>query len=215
MRTREFWNNVWRNWAVRWFAAGPADLLSKSMFFNQVSKRVRGRKLKLWRMKAEKRIFSLIFRAPSWGKISIIYIIIWNKLNCLKTRVVNLWAGPAEISGRSCSILFLSVFLKDFSMKIWTLLITHLKLSIVHSKKWRILAKSSRNIRKKRPGPARRNFGLERPGPAQLKFRPTGPARPGPAQSTQIFGPERPGPICQTWDLQPCLRLSEKLYFLL
>ena len=26
--------------------------------------------------------------------------------------------GPAEISGRSCSILFLSVFLKDFLMKI-------------------------------------------------------------------------------------------------
>ena len=76
-------------------------------------------------------------------------------------------------------------------MKIWTLLITHLKLSIVHSKKWRILAKSSRNIRKKRPGPARPAEILGLNGPAQLKFR---PHRPGPAQSTQIFGQERPGP---------------------
>ena len=31
-----------------------------------------------------------------------------------------------------------------------------------------ISAKSSRNIGKKRPGPARRNFGPERPGPAQF-----------------------------------------------
>ena len=62
---------------------------------------------------------------------------------------------------------FLSVFLKEFLMKIWILLITHLKLSIVLSKKgeyWQnlrgILAKN---------GPARRNFGPEHPtGPAQF-----------------------------------------------
>ena len=98
------------------------------------------------------------------------------------TRVVNLWA---QISGRSCSILFPSVFLKDFSMKIWTLLITYLKLSIVLSKKWRILEKSSRNLRKKRPGPARRNLGPERPGQVHTNLR---------------AGTARPGPICQAWD---------------
>ena len=87
-----------------------------------------------------------------------------------KSWAVTARPGPAEISGRSCSILFPSVFLKDFSMKLWTLLITHLKLSIVLSKKWRILAKSSRNIRKKRPGPARPSWNSG----------PTGPARPSP-----------------------------------
>ena len=125
-------------------------------------------------------------------------------LSLLCLRVVNLWAGPgrtvrpgpAEISGRngparpgpqkswpgpgrSCSILFLSVFLRDFLMKIWTLLITRLKLSIFLSKKWRILAKSSRNIGKKR----------------------SGPARPGPVHSNLRAGTV---PICQAWDLQPC-----------
>ena len=48
------------------------------------------------------------------------------------------WAGP----GRSYPILFLSVFLKDFLKKIWTLLLTHFKLSIVLSKNGGISAKS-------------------------------------------------------------------------
>ena len=61
-------------------------------------------------------------------------------------------------------------------MKIWTFLITHLKLSIVLSK----------NYWQKTAWPAE-IFGLN-----------------GPAQSTQICGPERPGPIFQAWDLQPC-----------
>ena len=60
------------------------------------------------------------------------------------------WAGP----GRSCLILFLSVFLKDFWKKIWTLLLTHFKLSIFILKNGGISAKSSWNLDKKRPGPA-------------------------------------------------------------
>ena len=63
--------------------------------------------------------------------------------------------GPAEILGRSCPILFLSVFLKGFLKKIWTLLLTHFKLSIVLSKKWRnigeIFAESWQKTA--RPGP--------------------------------------------------------------
>ena len=84
-----------------------------------------------------------------------------------KSWTVTARPGPAEISGRSCSILFLSVFLKDFLMKIWTLLIIHLKLSIIFKKR-RILEKSSRNIDKK--GPARPSWNSG----------PTGPARPSP-----------------------------------
>ena len=51
------------------------------------------------------------------------------------------------------------------------------------------MAKSSRNIRKKRPGPAR---------PAEILGRPI------PLKFAGRNGPARPGPICQAWDLQPC-----------
>ena len=98
------------------------------------------------------------------------------------SRVVNLWAGlygPARprwnLGPVMLNFISISIF-KRFFNKNLNFIITHLKLSIVLSKKWRILAKSSRNSRKKRPGPARRNFGPERPGPAR---------------------------ICQAWDLQP------------
>ena len=47
-------------------------------------------------------------------------------------------------------------------------------------------AESSRNLGKKRPGPARPAEILGLNDPAQLKF-----------------GPDRPGPICQPRDLQP------------
>ena len=75
------------------------------------------------------------------------------------TRVPNLWA----VLGRSCSILFLSVFPKDFWKKIWTFLLTHFKLSIVLSKNggyWQ-------NVR----GILAKN-GPTRPGPPEIRARP-------------------------------------------
>ena len=68
-------------------------------------------------------------------------------------------------------------------MKIWTLLITHLKLSIVLSKKMPDIGKIFAEYSQK----------TARPGPAEI---------PAP--------PARPGPICQAWDLQPCAQLPRK-----
>ena len=84
--------------------------------------------------------------------------------------------GPAEILGRSCPILFLSVFLKGFLKKIWTLLLTHFKLSIVLSKSGGISAKSSRNIGKKRPSPQKFWAWTARPSPLEFAGR-NGPAQ--------------------------------------
>ena len=67
--------------------------------------------------------------------------------------------------GRSCTILFLSVFLKDFLKKIWTLLLTHFKLSIVLSKKWRNIDEIFAEYWQKTARPSR-NFGPT--GPAQF-----------------------------------------------
>ena len=116
--------------------------------------------------------------------------------------------GPAQLKsragpGRSCLILFLSVFLKDFLKKIWTLLLTHFKLSIFISKTWRNIGEIFPESWQKtaRLGPARRNSEPERPGPAKIQAR---PARPGPVHLNLRAGTARPGPICQVWDLQPC-----------
>ena len=91
------------------------------------------------------------------------------------SRVVNLRAGP--VMSNFSSIRIFEAFLKE----IWTLSLTRFKLSIVLSKNGWISAKSSRNIGKKRPGPAHRNFGPERPGPVHLNLR-AGTARNGPAR---------------------------------
>ena len=96
------------------------------------------------------------------------------------------WAGP----GRSCPILFLAVFLKDFLKKIWTLLLTHFKLSIILSKKWWNIGEIFAEYWQK----------TARPGPQKFW---AWTARPSPLKFAGRNGPARPGPICQAWDLQP------------
>ena len=97
-------------------------------------------------------------------------------------------AGPVMLNFISIRIF------ERFLKKIWTLLLTHFKLSIILSKKWRILAKSSRNIGKKRPGPARPAEFWSLNGPARPSWNsgPTGPARPSPLKFAGRNGPARP-----------------------
>ena len=96
----------------------------------------------------------------------------------LAPRAVNLRAGPhctarpgpAEILGPVMpNFISISNFKRFFTENL-NFIINSFQIKHCSLKNGGILAKSSRNIGKKRPGPTHRNFWPERLGPAQLNY---------------------------------------------